>query len=143
MLLFTTCTVDSPLTDTSIRQTPPKNGHLESVPVIQILQSFSYNLTLIKTDSSLKQTFGASPEGVRLRESCLYLLLQRPAYLSTVNTRAILPMARILLRITSFLFMASLCSSSSSPSSSSSVQILRIFTSISVTENNKVKVRNT
>ena len=59
--------------------------------------------------------------------------------LSTVNTRAILPMARILLRITSFLLSASLCSSSSSPSSSSSVQILRIFTSISVTSN---KVKN-
>ena len=59
--------------------------------------------------------------------------------LSTVNTRAILPMARILLRITSFLLSASLCSSSSSPSSSSSVQILRIFTSISVTSS---KVKN-
>ena len=60
-------------------------------------------------------------------------------HLSTVNTRAILPMARILLRITSFLLSASLCSSSSSPSSSSSVQILRIFTSISVTSS---KVKN-
>ena len=59
--------------------------------------------------------------------------------LSTVNTRAILPIARILLRITSFLLIASLCSSSSSPSSSSSVQILRIFTSISVTKSKKVK----
>lgn len=61
------------------------------------------------------------------------------SYLSTVNTRAILPMARILLRITSFLLIASLCSSSSSPSSSSSVQILRIFTSISVTNSKGVK----
>ena len=58
-------------------------------------------------------------------------------HLSTVNTRAIFPMARILLRITSFLLIASLCSSSSSPSSSSSVQMLRIFTSISVTENER------
>ena len=55
-------------------------------------------------------------------------------HLRTVNTLAIFPIARILLRITSFLLMASLCSSSSSPSSSSSVQILRMFTSISVTE---------
>ena len=55
-------------------------------------------------------------------------------HLRTVNTRAIFPMARILLRMTSFLLIASLCSSSSSPSSSSSVQMLRMFTSISVTK---------
>ena len=37
-------TVDSLLTDTSIRWTPPSNGHLESVPAVRILQSFSYKL---------------------------------------------------------------------------------------------------
>ena len=45
-------TVDSLLTDTSIRRTPLLNGLLELVP------SFLYSLylTLYKTDTSLRQT---------------------------------------------------------------------------------------
>ena len=54
-LLLTT--VDSLLTDTSIRRTPPKNGHLELVPAFV----YSLYLTLYKTDISVKRTPRVGP----------------------------------------------------------------------------------
>ena len=61
-------TVNSLLTDTSIRRTPPWNRHLELVPAFLY---FLY-LTLYKTDISLRWTLTAGPKGVRLRGSWLY-----------------------------------------------------------------------
>ena len=58
-------TVDSLLTDTSIRRTPLYNGHLELVPAFL----YSLYLTLYKTDTSLRRTLSAGPKGVRLRDS--------------------------------------------------------------------------
>ena len=63
----TSCTVNSLLRDTSIRQAPLKNGHLELVPAFL----YSRYLTLYKTDFSLSQTHSTGPKGVRLRESWL------------------------------------------------------------------------
>ena len=62
-------TVNSPSTDTFKRWTPPYDGHLDSVPAIQILQPFLYNLTFLKMDTSLRQTTGDGPEGMDVRES--------------------------------------------------------------------------
>ena len=61
-------TVNSLLTDTSIRRTPLQNEHLELVPAFL----YSFYLTLYKTDTSLRWTLSASTKGVRLRESWLY-----------------------------------------------------------------------
>ena len=58
-------TVDSLLTNTSIRRTPLYDGHLELVPA----SLYSFYLTLYKTDTSLRRTLSAGPKGVRLRES--------------------------------------------------------------------------
>ena len=58
-------TVYSLLTDTSIRRTPLKNGHLELVPAFL----YSLYLTLYKTDISLRRTHTAGPQVVRLRKS--------------------------------------------------------------------------
>ena len=58
-------TVDSLLTDTSIRRTPLYNGQLELVPAFL----YSLYLTLYKTNISLRRTASAGPKGVRLRES--------------------------------------------------------------------------
>ena len=62
-------TVDSLLTDTSIRRTPLWNGHLKLVPAFL----YSFYLTLYKTDTSLRRTLSAVPKDVRLRESWLYI----------------------------------------------------------------------
>ena len=61
-------TVDSLLTDTSIRRTNMQNGHLELAPAFLS----SLYLTFYKTDISLRRTASAGPKGVRLRESWLY-----------------------------------------------------------------------
>ena len=53
------CTVDSLLTDTSIRRTPRVGPCL----------FYSLYLILYKTDTSLRRTLSAGPKGVRLRES--------------------------------------------------------------------------
>ena len=60
-------TVNSVLTDISIRQTPLWNGHLEFVPAFLC----SLYLTLYKTDIYLGRTASAGPKGVCLRESWL------------------------------------------------------------------------
>ena len=51
--------------DTSLRQTPLKNGHLELVPAFLL----SFFLPLHKMDTSLRWTLSAGPKGLRLRES--------------------------------------------------------------------------
>ena len=66
-------TVDSLLTDTSIRRTLLYNGHLELVPAL----AYSLYLTLYKMDISLRQTLSAGPKGVRLGESWLYPFLNK------------------------------------------------------------------
>ena len=58
-------TVDSLLTDTSIRRDTSVNGHLELVPAF----SYSLYLTLYKTDISLRRTLSSGLKGVRLGES--------------------------------------------------------------------------
>ena len=58
-------TVDSLLTDTSIRRTLLYNGHLELVPAFL----YSLYLTFCKTNISAS----AGPRGVRLGENWLYL----------------------------------------------------------------------
>ena len=66
-------TVDSLLTDTSIRRTLLYNGRLELVPAL----AYSLYLTLYKMDISLRQTLSAGPKGVRLGESWLYPFLNK------------------------------------------------------------------
>lgn len=62
-------TVDSLLTDTSLRRTPLYNGHLELVPAFL----YSLYLTFYKTNISLRRTASAGPRRVRLGENWLYL----------------------------------------------------------------------
>ena len=52
------CTVDSLLTDSSIRRTPLCNRHLELAPVLISLLTLNY-LTLYKTDTSLRWAVSA------------------------------------------------------------------------------------
>ena len=52
------CTVDSLLTDSSIRWTPLCNRHLELAPVLISLLTLNY-LTLYKTDTSLRWAVSA------------------------------------------------------------------------------------
>ena len=61
-------TVDSLLTDTSIRCTPLQNGNLELVPAFL----YSPYLALYKMDTSLRQTLGASEKvSVLERVDCI------------------------------------------------------------------------
>ena len=55
-------TVNSLLTDTSIKRTTCVG------PCALFCQSFYYNLTLYKMDTSLRRTVVNGPDGVRLRE---------------------------------------------------------------------------
>ena len=64
-------TVNSLLTDTSLKRTPLESGHVELVPTV--LQSFTSSPS--KADTSLKWTVGAGPECVCLRGSWLWYLL--------------------------------------------------------------------
>ena len=126
----------------------PENNHLNTHLKIVNLQfciqhgfgqSSKYELALFYTEQSGLFTaskkwghWGGGGGGGGGWYLCQWVFM---TYLSTLNTRPIFPIARILFRMTSFLLAASFVFSSSSvtSSSSSSVQMFRMFTNISVT----------
>ena len=61
------CTVNTLLTDTFMRWTPPYNGHLELVPTFL----YSLSLTFYQMDVPPRQTLSAGSRGVYLGDSWL------------------------------------------------------------------------